>query len=128
MTSPNELRIDNYVYIDGYPNSLCTVEKLEKGLVTVKAVMVDKSYADGTYYCLSIEPIPLSEAWFKKFGFFEFTDSWGKRVNMNNIEVKREGDKYFFIFNISGCIRLESVHQLQNLVYALTGTELTLKP
>lgn len=76
-----------------------------------------------------IEPIPLAEEWLFKLGF-----------------VKLDTNDIFYIhedcmnFKLSKCltmtawhnlmlhdVKLEHVHQLQNLYYALTGEELTIK-
>lgn len=77
-------------------------------------------------YCSSklYQPIPLTEEWLVKFGF-EYDDIDGNSGywKLGNFEV---------VFGEDGCsynwdLKIEFVHQLQNLVFALTGEELTLK-
>ena len=79
-----------------------------------------------------IKPIPLTEEWLLKFGFY----SKNKKIGW------WENDKFSFIGRLSGCIlhfhlivndmfveiiRIQYVHQLQNLYFALTGTELKIE-
>ena len=69
-----------------------------------------------------IKPIPLTEEWlgkcdfkFKEFGLYNFSIS-------NRIVSKR------IFFMIDGYAKqIYYLHQLQNLYFALTGTELTIK-
>ena len=77
-----------------------------------------------------LNPILLTEEWLLKFGFiklgynYEFWDSsmWSVKQHKNKnswwlLSCNEEVD----------CIRLNYVHQLQNLYFALTGEELKLK-
>jgi hypothetical protein len=73
-------------------------------------------------------PIPLSEEWLKKFGFSK-TEEYDKNVYRLKNVVIIEGDiiiggDVFYYFRV----RLDYVHKLQNLYFALTGTELTITP
>ena len=102
-------------------------------------------------------PVPLTEEWLLKFGFkyqdrdvshgngkierfwskhwFTGGDNWWLEINLNPITKKSNG--FFWLnWNIGGgnnfvhlphSCELKYVHQLQNLYYALTGEELTLK-
>jgi len=81
------------------------------------------------------KPIPLTEEWLFKFGF--------KTRTTENISVQYfigenpitgdwlfdiiwlKGDEYPFYRN--GFFKIKYVHQLQNLYFALTGEELTIK-
>ena len=89
------------------------------------------------------QPIPLTEEWLLKFGF----ESYAKHVNYIELSIKHiEPSKhimvrvglqrnYFTVFNHSECdsidiqfiTSIQHVHQLQNLYFALTGEELTIK-
>jgi hypothetical protein len=111
-------------------------------------------YAEGKYYeyqviqsdfsndCnfLNFEPIPLTEEWLVKFGFKKkycsHFDSFFIGINpvtkdwMFDIVWIKSMINYSyqgFPFYRNGHFRIESVHQLQNLYFALTGTELTIK-
>lgn len=92
-----------------------------------------------------IEPIELTEEWLLKFGFIKSgtnTDShWYKGDNegISRIGLKQYKDLFnnnhiSFDFNVGGAycissvdIKIEFVHQLQNLYFALTGEELRIK-
>jgi len=75
------------------------------------------------------EPIPLTDEWLVKFGFENPADSW-----IGSIFHLSEWDD----FPLNWCValnknnailvcKLEYVHSLQNLYFALTGQELELK-
>lgn len=71
-----------------------------------------------------IKPIPLTEKWLLRFGFFKSSLDYFKK---KGIIVKKEDDGRFECFLGSSIPRLLHVHQLQNLYFALTGEELTLQ-
>jgi len=65
------------------------------------------------------EPIPLTEEWLVKFGFElqkydDWTHYWNGSIDLHD-------------FTYDGFVELKHVHQLQNLIHALTGEELTIK-
>lgn len=82
----------------------------------------------------SIEPIPIAEEWLLKFGFIvrNNIDDLYEKLHENNlgyvISLTKSG-KYDFHFPslYAGEITIQYAHQLQNLYFALTGTELTIK-
>jgi hypothetical protein len=108
-----------------------------------------KQFDGDFYHLLGCEPIPLNTNWLEKFGF----KPWDEKKTIYTLE--RHIDKYnntcfrFWlqldklvfdyiqneihptesIFDDKNIIRLEInyVHQLQNLYFALTGEELTIK-
>ena len=95
---PEELRIGNWV--------------------TYKGLDVRWSIEDFTEWSKAnriadyLEPIPLTDEWLERFGFY------GKHKSINTRE-----SKVFFDYN-SKSIEIKYVHQLQNLYYALTKKEL----
>ena len=109
----NELRIGNYVMYEP------TIDDWEEKVITLHSFLqVDISPES---YC----GIPLTEEWLLKFGF-----SWHAKNSYNLERFRYHTDKK--IFSIIGRFEdlvegLEYVHQLQNLYFALTGEELTLK-
>jgi hypothetical protein len=118
----NELRIGNYVYeqrCDG---------KLYEGQVTEirQCDIIDRIKCNGWF---ADSPIILTEEWLIKFGFDKkrFNDPLDKAICKyvkNKISVQLLKDKsilYKFKY-----ININSVHQLQNLYFALTGEELTI--
>ena len=77
----------------------------------------------------SYEPIPLTEEWLIKFGFdFDgYCSYWKSEIEL----TKDTMDEHFQSFNNVGsglCQKeIKYVNQLQNLYFALTGEELTIK-
>jgi hypothetical protein len=109
-------------------------------------------YADSKYYQFQVEPkdfthgnmpnyepIPLTEEWLLRFGF-EKTEGGGNWnfplheifKDKNFFKVSKL-DNYFYWYNqvdddyYSYMHNIQHVHQLQNLYFALTNEELTLK-
>jgi len=78
-----------------------------------------------TLFMENIEPIQLTEEWLFKFGFFKHNNAYvlnKPKINslMFNFSIWQD-----MTYNSSEFpIELESVHQLQNLYFAITGTEL----
>jgi hypothetical protein len=94
----------------------------------------------GGYILKTLEPIPLTEEWLIKFGFIKGNHNWF-RLYFNpekledsdcltyNINSKMLCLESFYCGEKGGSIQLLSldekyVHQLQNLYFALTGSEL----
>ncbi len=116
MIQINELRIGNYI---------------EEGKVEKIDNSIDEIYYSGdrcylSSYCNNINPITLTEEWLFKFGFelngcnFElpnFRFHVNKPINYNGFVFC---DGYTVITE-----KIQSVHQLQNLYFCLTGSELT---
>lgn len=88
--------------------------------------------------CLNLEkikPIPLTEEWFLKFGFekeqvcapgiAEWDEFYLNKVTISAIGVNMTG--YKFGGGDTPLVDVRYVHQLQNLYFALTGTELEIK-
>lgn len=82
----------------------------------------------------SVKPIPLTEEWLQKFGFekkkYPNPRVWANRYVKDRFElghtfsglIKNREHKYYH-----GGRDIQYVHQLQNLYFALTGEELTVK-
>lgn len=79
----------------------------------------------------SYNPIPLTEEWLVKFGFEKIYHSWIH--DEFDFDIVMHGHRYVLadISEDSGRYfahgKFQFVHQLQNLYFALTGEELTLK-
>ena len=86
-----------------------------------------------------IEPIPLTEEWFKKLGFnWDEDDGWNisylsiqegdYRLCVMDDEAEVEFNSYKPSYSYQHVFvgHVEHVHQLQNLYFALTGEELEL--
>ena len=105
----NELRVGNLVYDD---DDIIEVEAYQLYILT-------------DYF----EPIPLTEEWLERSGFSEEI----KEVNHSDFWVYKKGDLTFnsnhgwWYMNQPLRHYPKYVHQIQNLYFALTGEELTLK-
>lgn len=110
-----QIRIGNLV-MDGHE-----VEKVNARMIS----MLAGNHAD-------FDPIPLTEEWLLKFGF-----EFHVNANCENFYYTKdaficircdEDFEWFRYYNGDFYSEIEYVHQLQNLYFALTGEELTLKP
>lgn len=116
MIEVRELRIGNYV---GNNNRT----------LFVTGILGDKIYYESLKYfteASNLHPILLTEEWLTKFGFEKTLLKFEGVVFLYN-EWKfkvREGLVYT---NIGMRSELKYVHQLQNLIFALTGKELVIK-
>lgn len=108
-----ELRIGNKIHQFG-------IEIFVTGGTLEKLAEIE---ADGKI-CIDLTPIPLTEEWLVEFGY----------IKSGNLRFTAKGiiDLYAYKNNVTCSvndveIRLKYVHQLQNLFFALTGTELEVK-
>jgi hypothetical protein len=114
----NELRIGNYYNHNGE-------------IKQVTPSVIEAVYESERVWC---KPIQLTEEWLLRFGF-EAKNTYSNFMN-NEIEiassvrvVKTNERKHFYLDGEIPefmKIRIETVHQLQNLYFALTDQELTL--
>ena len=102
-------------------------------LIEINAPIMDKIIVVDVYHISELkknkdffQPIPLTEEWLLKFGFNKQIDGFFRKNNSFMIEVLFH-DEGFCVTN-QGVIlnHILYLHQLQNLYFALTGTELTL--
>lgn len=129
MIQANELRIGNYVYTP-------KVDVRQVSGVTqtqIHTLITGCSFSEIHFVQMEIDPIPLTEEWLLKFGFErneELVHEMHPWIDytLKGIRIQMP----FFTFNFGDedeqDIDVHHVHQLQNLYFALTGTELTLKP
>ena len=129
-----ELRIGNYVKetVDNKAVTIASIIQVERDIFDFEVKDSDGIFIDVGD---QIEPIPLTEEWLIKFGFEIYCDSsnylsiyvenigilyWSINEDLLRIEVlsRRNTSKLFK--------HVKSVHQLQNLYFALTGKELTI--
>ena len=117
----SELRIGNYI------------NEVEDGLIIVNSI----DSREHRFYVTDqngdingedfIEPIPLTEEWFVKFGFD--SDPYQDMYVLGWLKIncdKTRGGLELWVENITGnVVYLQHVHSLQNLYFALTGEELT---
>ena len=91
---------------------------------------------DGIFWIKTIEskidsksfhfkPIPITEEWLLKFGFFKHNNAYVLEKPNENIMNFKFSIWSDFTYNSSEFpVELKYVHQLQNLYFALTGNEL----
>lgn len=125
----NELRICNYVEI-GLKRDLTsiysTVHQISQTVIWVKEPSAP------TLRLMPIEtikPIPLTEEWLLKFGFKKRKNRhlfyWENKIVIS--EYKDEFENFFYPktgYDIRFSNEIQFIHQLQNLYFALTNTEL----
>lgn len=111
-----ELRIGNYIYLSDK----------EKIWQILDGHEIDK--ADANPFT---EPIPLIEEWLLKFGFeFAFGQAYIPLGDDNDGHLLKDPKLGWILDDIEGFqipLQPKYVHQLQNLYFALTGNELTIK-
>lgn len=113
MIDPKELRIGNYLLSGGV------------------AIQIDAAHLcdllTSEYYLLGHTQIPITHEWLERLGF-----AVGKRSiykDFGFFEIEYERDQLYIGINEyqDSLYHIQYVHQLQNLVYALTGQELIIK-
>jgi len=135
----SEIRKGNLVYLDN-PKSwkeLQNVLMKIKGIgynptaldginetITVEKNIIGKYdiYSDYNQYAQYIQPIKLTIQWLYELGFKSDTDETDEFI-LNGFRIYEIGNNLEFA-NHDFPIKLEFVHQLQNLFFALTGSEL----
>ena len=125
----SELRIGNYIT---YESRADTDEVME--VVAGSLYRINESDGDG------YSPIPLTEEWLLKFGFEERIEYEDFVIKIPSDHNDAERSFYIQLNGLSGLnykddsidtesfhlnTIIKSVHQLQNLYFALTGEELT---
>lgn len=127
-----ELRIGNIV------NSVFTNEPETIDLWALNKIANGNSQNSYCPHLKVFEPIPLTEEWLIKFGALEVPTKSDLRFILNDsvLDVFQDGFSKDLSFrfvlksgiNFNGVsFPINYVHQLQNLYFALTNTELTLK-
>jgi hypothetical protein len=113
MINTKELRIGNYVYTETIDEPY-VIEQVYELSDTI-------NYALPKYY----NPLPLTEEWLLKFGFEKLV-GWDdmEYFNSDGIHIYLCGNDEENWFEYENDVLIKSVHQLQNLYFALTVIEL----
>lgn len=131
-----ELRIGNFLYYKD-TNDLGTVELIHKNHYECR-----DEFGIFTPNC-KYNPIPLTKEWFEKFGFekadndykiqFQKNDGFGNSNYWIYVDTGIDNESNEFIIQLVSeegdwfTSKNKYVHQLQNLYFALTNEELTIK-
>lgn len=145
MIKAEELRLGNLVEIDngllpetkGKPHVVIGIQnRSDKDFPDSDSVISlipnERSWRNYSQWNEYIKPIPLTEEWLLKFGFFVSTrkNCYYKNWGTNGVELivhdyhYKGGFEYELGSNKYKVV--EYIHQLQNLYFALTGEELTI--
>lgn len=126
MIQKTELRVGNSVTTEY--GAILTVETLEPTEAWV-ATNEDANFASYE----ELEPIPLTEEWLSKHGFYSCGDdlnTWRLKSTAFSgylFEVELNEPHYFKVCDllVNHYQKIQFVHQVQNLHFYITGTELT---
>jgi len=131
MIQTNEIRIGNSVFYNGDKNEIGVVTEIKQSFDPIIQYVGINGRQDLYYQTKHIKPIPLTEEWLVKFGFYKVESyvydievAHDKNISLNTNEI---------ICFIGSGLNWEVikypkyVHSLQNLYFELTGQELTLK-
>ena len=122
MISVREIRIGNYLY--DRAGILCMVDRIQSSGFSAPVLI-------GPITRLPNSPIPLTEDWLVKFGFFQVDDDglWGATdepiFEVQDKYLADEGLAHVWDAAFTGA-PIKYVHQLQNLFFTMTGKELKL--
>jgi hypothetical protein len=140
----NQLRIGNLVKFN---DKISEVIEVRKNLIRAEYLMDDGLLLHRPLVEIDrIDPIPLTEEWMLKFGFekIEYSDErhgFGTEYNLklnDDIFLNYSDDFSLAIYRNEKAMEdevgilpkweaIKHVHQLQNLIFALVGEEITLK-
>lgn len=117
----NSLRLGNLI-MDA-KGQICRVERLQNSdpdEQKIEAWPID----GGALVTMPFKPIPLTEKILRQFDLV-WRNGYGWDFAMGKILKHENG--FFFHYNLL-VVRLDYIHDLQNLYHSLTGTELEFKP
>jgi hypothetical protein len=121
----NELRIGNFV-LDDTSDNVMIVSRIENKDYTEwnsgdKYNIYCLKFGTKGYYEGNFKPIPLTKEWLKKFGFKK---ERGESYKLGKYQL------YYLLYYEGykvGELTIKYVHQLQNIYFASSGEELTIK-
>ena len=126
-----ELRIGNWVLIDGKPERIDSIVTSSSNFLYdgVNAEIEDGYYGDYSVMVKDPEPIPITPEILEKAGFeFESrgVDAFEQIWSCNGIEIWQHDEGFSQDYSPYS-VDIKHLHQLQNLYFALTGEELDIE-
>ena len=119
-----ELRIGNWVLHKDVIQFVESINDTDSGM----AVCCLSEHDNG---CQDLKPIPLTEEWLLKLGLKHEKFDWNNEPPNKDVSVGYNGNDFInneMTFKYKTVLfKITHVHQLQNLYFALTGKELTIK-
>lgn len=112
-----ELRVGNYISVNNQARTVLAID-IEVNMFDHYIILGDGQVEDLD----TVKPIPLTKEWIEraKFEPYEMLEGHFWKKPLRIIEIKGE---YYFRMD-GGVIKLQYVHQLQNLYLTLTGKEI----
>jgi hypothetical protein len=129
MIQANELRLGNLIH---FPYLGSNVEVIGIALKDDERLFIQTKLNNNSFFELpeKYNPIELTEEWLLRMGF----EKRGLYYHFPNHDIFKlqqyKLNKAFWLRHSSeslDCVRINYVHQLQNLYFALTGEELIIK-
>lgn len=124
MIQANELRVGNIVSDFGGREARVSAIT-ERGTIKLSS----EHYTDESFNLNErvINPIPLTEEWLLRFGFdAERMGDGFLGYRLNYVDISMPYFEFTYDYGTES-VEVKYVHQIQNLYFALTGTELKLK-
>jgi hypothetical protein len=127
MIDPKHLRIGNYIrYNEKFPYDP-ELELDNEGPLSeddFNHMLIDSEFRKNAEY------IPLTAEWLERFGFKSTSEGYWADDNLEVGYTTTDENmqyEYLSIKSMTEMVDLKYVHQIQNLYFALTGSELTIK-
>lgn len=125
----SEFRIGNLVW-DDYSGEMQVAGIYEKVSIDLRK---SESLPIGAFLLKNVQPLPLTPEWLERFGFVAREWREARDYKPGGLPVYERGMILMFVpegmCQVRGGFidpKIEYVHQLQNLYFALTGSELIL--
>jgi hypothetical protein len=131
----SELRIGNLVMVRGVQTEVDLISSEGVNHFHDEGLGGENFEDEGSGRREDVQPIPLTEEWLEKFGFVSKYKSCHSRWTVNGFSIEQAQDEDDFgneieereEFHYNWKVDVKHVHQLQNLYFALTEEELTIK-
>lgn len=145
MIDPKDIRIGNLVEFKGQYVPIVKIDSMNEliddgKLIYKGSVAVPEYSPDGRIWNYNspwleqVNPIPITDEWLQKFSFGKLSNGEFVLDNFRVVDYYIIDSQLHFSFRIKHpdytiyhLVEIKHVHQLQNIYYALTQEELTLK-